>query len=387
MFAGYPSDGGTPNAGLVQATDGNFYGTTYAGGASGNCQGGCGTVYRITPGGTLTTLHSFDLYDGASPTAALVQGTDGNIYGTTYGGGANQYYGTVFKITPSGALTSLYSFCAQANCADGAMPYAGLVRGSDGNFYGTTLEGGSNTGCSLGSGSCGTVFKITPGGTLTTLYSFCAQAGCADGGNPYAGLVQASDGNFYGTTFERGANGYGTVFKITPAGTLTTLYSFCSQTNCADGQYPYAGLVQATDGNFYGTTSAGGAGAYHQGGTVFKITPSGTLTTLYSFCSQPTALTATVLLPAWCKPATGTSTGRPLHGGAYCVPNSGCGTVFKITASGILSTLYSFDNGNDGGDLSPGWCKPPTGTSTGQPRMAQTLHALPASAAAARSSV
>src|SRR5271165_368285 len=233
-FAGYPNDGGTPNAGLAQATDGNFYGTTYAGGTSGNCQGGCGTVFRITPGGTLTTLHSFDFYHGASPSAALVQGTDGNIYGTTYGGGANQYYGTVFKSPPSGTFTSLYSFCAQANCSDGSMPYAGLVQGTDGNFYGTTLEGGSNNGCSLGSGSCGTVFKITPSGTLTTLYNFCAQSGCADGGNPYAGLVQGRDGNFYGTTSEAGGpHQAGTVFKITPAGVLTTLYSFCAQTNCA----------------------------------------------------------------------------------------------------------------------------------------------------------
>ena len=246
MFAGYPSDGGVPDAGVVQATDGNFYGTTYQGGSSSNCQGGCGTVFKITSAGTLTTLHSFDWYDGASAIGALVQGSDGNLYGTTYGGGAEPRVGTVFKITPGGALTTLYSFCAQANCTDGQQPYAGLVRGTDGNFYGTTLEGGANTGCSLGAGTCGTVFKITPGGALTTLHSFCAQAGCADGGNPYAGLVQARDGNFYGTTFERGANGYGTVFKITPGGTLTTLYSFCSQTNCADGQYPYAGLVQAT---------------------------------------------------------------------------------------------------------------------------------------------
>ena len=223
MFAGYPSDGGVPDAGVVQATDGNFYGTTYTGGASGNCQGGCGTIFKITSAGTLTTLHSFTWYDGASPVGALVQGSDGNLYGTTYGGGAEPRVGTVFKITPGGTLTTLYSFCAQANCTDGQQPYAGLVRGSDGNFYGTTLEGGANTGCSLGAGSCGTVFKITPGGALTTLHSFCAQAGCADGGNPYAGLVQGSDGNFYGTTFERGANGYGTVFKITPAGTLTTL--------------------------------------------------------------------------------------------------------------------------------------------------------------------
>ena len=348
-FAGYPTDGASPYAGLVQATDGNFYGTTYAGGTSGNCQGGCGTVFRITAAGTLTTLHSFDWYDGASPTGALVQGNDGNFYGTTYGGGADPHYGTVFKITPAGALTTLYSFCAQANCADGAMPYAGLVRATDGNFYGTTLEGGSNTGCSLGSGSCGTVFKITPGGALTTLYSFCAQAGCADGGNPYAGLVQASDGNFYGTNFGRGANGYGTVFKITPAGALTALYSFCSQTNCADGQYPYAGLVQATDGNFYGSTSAGGGGVYHQGGTVFKVTPSGTLTTIYNFCSQPNCTDGDSSVARLVQASDGAFYGTTLHGGAYCVPNSGCGTVFKMTPSGSLTTLHSFDDGSDGG--------------------------------------
>jgi uncharacterized repeat protein (TIGR03803 family) len=347
-FAGYSTDGASPYAGLVQATDGNFYGTTYAGGTSGNCQGGCGTVFRITPGGTLTTLHSFDWYDGASPTGALVQGTDGNFYGTTYGGGAEPRVGTVFKITPGGALTTLYSFCAQANCTDGQQPYAGLVRGSDGNFYGTTLEGGSNTGCSLGSGTCGTVFRITPGGALTTLYSFCAQHGCTDGGNPYAGLVQASDGNFYGTTFGRGVNGYGTVFKITPAGALTSLYSFCSQTNCADGEYPQSGLVQASDGNFYGTTPEGGGGQYHQGGTIFKITSSGTLTTLYNFCSQPACADGADSLAALLQGTDGNFYGTTIGGGAYCTQNSGCGTVFKITPSGVLTTLHSFDDTDDG---------------------------------------
>ncbi len=347
-FAGYSTDGASPYAGLVQATDGNFYGTTYAGGTSSNCQGGCGTVFRITPGGTLTTLHSFDWYDGASPTGALVQGNDGNFYGTTYGGGANPRVGTVFRITPAGALTTLYSFCAQANCTDGQQPYAGLVRGSDGNFYGTTLEGGANTGCSLGSGTCGTVFKITPGGALTTLYSFCAQSGCADGGNPYAGLVQASDGNFYGTTFGRGVNGYGTVFKITPAGALTSLYSFCSQTNCADGEYPQSGLVQASDGNFYGTTPEGGGGPFHQGGTVFKITSSGTLTTIYNFCSQPTCADGADSLAALLQGTDGNFYGTTIGGGAYCTQNSGCGTVFKITPSGTLTTLHSFDDTDDG---------------------------------------
>ena len=346
-FAGYPSDGGEPNAGVVQASNGSFYGTTYQGGSSSNCQDGCGTVFEITSAGTLTMLHSFDWYDGASPIGALVQGADGNLYGTTYGGGANPRVGTVFKITPSGTLTTLYSFCAQTNCTDGQQPYAGLVRGSDGNFYGTTLEGGANTGCSLGSGTCGTVFKITPGGALTTLHSFCSQAGCADGGNPYARLVQASDGNFYGTTFERGANGYGTVFKITPSGTLTTLYSFCSQTNCADGQYPYAGLVQANDGNFYGSTSEGGGPG--QDGTVFKITPAGGLTTLYDFCSQTNCVDGTDPQAPLVQANDGTLYGTTLHGGANCLQNSGCGTIFRITTSGVLSTLYSFDDGSDGG--------------------------------------
>ena len=350
-FAGSPNDGNTPNAGLVQGGDGNFYGTTVKGGASASiCQDGCGTVFKVTPGGTLTVLHSFCVNypcaDGASPYAALVQGADGNFYGTAYGLGKFNA-GTVFKITPQGTLTTLYSFCAQANCADGSQPYAGLVQASDGNFYGTTLEGGSNNGCSLGSGSCGTVFKITPGGALTTLHSFCSQPNCTDGGNPYAGLVQGSDGNFYGTTFERGANGSGTVFKITPAGTLTTLYSFCAQTNCADGSIPYAGLVQGTDGNFYGTTTQG-AGTYGNGGTVFKISPQSpyTLTTLYSFCSQPNCTDGDDPIAGLVQASDGNFYGTTQQGGGTdCANNPNhCGTVFQITPSGTLTTLYRFDS-------------------------------------------
>src|ERR1039458_171858 len=178
---------------------------------------------------------------------------------------------------PAQTLTTLYSFCSQSGCADDANPTAGLVQATNGDLYGTT-SGFPN-------GNNGTVFKITPGGTLTTLYGFCSQSGCTDGAAPYAGLVQAANGDLYGTTQYGGTNGdYGTVFKITPSGTLTTLYSFCSQTNCADGDEPVAGLVQAANGDFYGTTGGGGANVYY--GTVFKITPSGTLTTLYNFCPQ-----------------------------------------------------------------------------------------------------
>ena len=287
------TDGSNPAAGLVQATNGNFYGTTYGGGDLTNCSGGCGAVFKMTPSGTLTTLYSFCSHsgclDGESPDAGLVQATDGDFYGTTAYGGAN-IYGTIFKITPSGALTTLYSFCAQSGCPDGRSPSAGLVQATDGDFYGTTAYGGANS-CTIVAPNqgCGTVFKITPSGTLTTLYSFCHQTGCPDGSNPFAGLVQATGGDFYGTTVWGGANacppnGCGTIFKITTSGTFTTLHTFCLQTGCTDGSGSDAALVQVTDGDLYGTSAGGGANL--SGGTIFKIAPSGALTTLYSFCAQ-----------------------------------------------------------------------------------------------------
>ena len=190
-------------------------------------------------------------------------------------------------------LTTLYTFCQQSGCADGAYPYAGLLQGPDGNFYGTTYQGGTGVACDVG-GGCGTVFKITPAGVLTTLYNFCSESGCTDGKLPYGGLILASDGNFYGTTNIGGnttnsGRGNGTVFRITPSGVLTTLYRFCTQDDCADGAFPYAALIHATDGNFYGTTFSGGTdhincAGYPGGcGSIFTITRSGKLTTLHSF--------------------------------------------------------------------------------------------------------
>ncbi len=263
------TNGNFPYAGLVQDSNGDLYGTTY---------GPAGTVFKITPSGTLTTLHSFDYTDGEYPTAGLVQATNGDLYGTTSNGGEG--YGTVFKITPSGTLTTLHSFdYTDGDFSD--LPAGGLVQANNGDLYGTTAYGGANLD--------GTVFKITPTGTFTTLYSFCSESNCTDGKEPTAGLVQATNGDLYGTTAYGGANNGGTVFKITPSGTLTTLYSFCSESNCADGQYPsYTGLVQATDGNLYGVTGQGGGntGCGSSGcGTAFKITPTGTLTTVYYFCS------------------------------------------------------------------------------------------------------
>ena len=339
------ADGAGVDAAPVQAADGNFYGTTCCGGAYGP-----GTIFKITPSGTLTTLYNFcsqkNCADGSYPYAGLLQATDGNFYGTTYRGGANDY-GAVFRVTPSGTLTTLYSFCSQSNCADGTLPGAGLVQASDGNFYGTT------SGAPV---TQGTVFKITPSGTLTTLYSFCSQPNCSDGADPQAGLVQATDGNFYGTTVDGGTSGNcgfdgcGTVFKITPRGTLTTLHSF----DGGDGYWPFAGLVQATDGNFYGTTYGGGHNSW---GTVFKFTPSGTLTTLYGFCLycadgfEPVA----GLVQATDDDFYGTTSVGGAAGRGNCPEpyGKGCGTVFKITPSGTLTRLHSFE-GADGWGPSAG---------------------------------
>ncbi|HXM44692.1 MAG TPA: choice-of-anchor tandem repeat GloVer-containing protein [Bryobacteraceae bacterium] len=318
------TDGANPWAGLVQATNGSLYGTTSAGGA--NSQG---TAFKIAPSGALTTLYSFcsqsGCTDGADPVAGLVQATNEDFYGTTLYGGANNA-GTIFKITPGGALTTLYSFCSQSNCADGSTPYAGLVQTANGYLYGTTFSGGAN-------GNYGTVFRITPSGTLATIYSFCPQTGCVDGEGPVAGLVQAASGDLYGTTEEGGANAGGTIFQINPAsGTLTTLYAFCSQTDCADGVGPEGGLIQAANGDLLGTAGGGTEGE----GVVFSITPTGTLTRLHSFCYH-------------CGEGTGPRAGlvRATDGDLYGTTVSGgarrsYGTAFKITPSGALTTIYSF---------------------------------------------
>jgi uncharacterized repeat protein (TIGR03803 family) len=314
------ADGAYPNSTLVQDTDGNFYGVTGNGGTN---PANAGTVFKITPSGTLTTFYTFcslhDCFDGAAPSAALLQSTDGNLYGTTYYGGARQE-GTVFKITPTGKLTTLHSFCTQGDCTDGDQPDVGLARATTGSFYGTTEYGGANMD--------GEVYRITSSGVLKVIHSFNS----LDGEFPW-GVIQATDGNFYGTTQNGGAFfRYGTVFKITPSGALTTLHSF----DGTDGAYLTAGLVQASDGNFYGTTSSGGANQYY--GTVFKITPSGTLTVLHSFDGADGNYPSSVLLQA----TDGNFYGTTIYGGTF-----NDGTIFKITPDGTLTVLHSF-NGADG---------------------------------------
>jgi uncharacterized repeat protein (TIGR03803 family) len=250
---GNPADGAYPQDALLQGSDGNFYGTANYLGAQ-----NLGTVFRISPSGSYSNLYSFGSLtnDGANPYGGLVRGTNGNFYGTTQGGGTNGF-GTVFRISPSGSYSNLYSFASSTN--DGANPYGGLVQGSDGNFYGTTEVGGTNA-C-----GCGTVFRISPSGNHTTLHSFAGPP--TDGAYPFAGLARGTDGNFYGTTFGGGSPGPGTVFRISPSGTYSNLYSFGSQPN--DGANPFAALVQGSDGNFYGTTENGGTPGP---GTVFRLT-------------------------------------------------------------------------------------------------------------------
>jgi uncharacterized repeat protein (TIGR03803 family) len=241
-------NGMKPIGGLVRASDGNLYGTTTLGANYQNCSLylGCGTIFQFSSSdGELRTLHAFDgKTEGGLSSAALIQATDGNLYGTARVGGAADA-GTVFEISPQGEVTTLYDFCSEANCADGSSPFGGLVQATNGNFYGTTRGEGK---------MAGTVFEITPEGVLTTLYTFCTQNNCADGTHPKDSLIQASDGNLYGTTSGGGVRRYGTIFMITLAGKLTTLHRF----DLTHGANPYGGLMQATDGNLYGLTFYGG---------------------------------------------------------------------------------------------------------------------------------
>ena len=255
------TDGNSPFAGLIVDSDGNLFGTTHSGGTNNG-----GTVFEIakTASGYAsvpTILYSFCSVtmngvctDGSGPVAGLIIDASGNLLGTTQAGGANDG-GTVFEIakTASGYAstpTILYSFCTQANCADGSMPLAGLIADANGNLFGTTLLGGANGagGLVLPTAFGGTVFEVakTAGGyasTPTILYSFCAQANCADGSQPFGGLITDANGNLFGTTSTGGANGGGTVFEIAKtasgyASVPAILYSFCSQTNCTDGESP-----------------------------------------------------------------------------------------------------------------------------------------------------
>jgi uncharacterized repeat protein (TIGR03803 family) len=283
------TDGEEPTYGaqLIQAADGNLWGVTEAAGTAGELEG-WGTLYKISLAGKYTVVHSFcsegsgACTDGGIPKGGLVQGPDGNIYGTTSFTGAAG--GTVFKVTPGGTFSTLYTFCTGGgSCTDGSLPEGGLVIGTDGNIYGTTYYGGSGGG--------GTAYKMTLSGTLTTLHNFGSEN---DQSNP-TGLVQATDGNFYGTTTSGGTNptgtGQGTVFKMTPSGGYTTIYSFCQIYQngiCQDGRGPAAvALVETSSGVLEGTTEDGGMGTMGttDAGTIFTVTLGGSESVVYNYCS------------------------------------------------------------------------------------------------------
>ena len=283
---------------------------------------------------SLTTLHDFTAGEGTGNLSSLVQSSDGTFYGTTSGGGANNT-GTIFKMAADGTLTVLHAFAAYSGGANdgGAMPFGALVAGGDGYFYGTTNRGGSV--------GFGTIFKISPAGAFATVHNFDSSH-LADVASPIAGLVRGTDGALYGTTQNGGTNSWGTVFRLNADGTTTLLHSFAPVTTHswpflnADGAYPNA-LVLASDGYFYGTTSIGGANGQ---GTLFRIDSAGNFALLHTF----SAITSGTVNAEGAEPNAGLVQGMDgsLYGTAkYGGPN-GYGTVFKITTGGTYTLLHSF---------------------------------------------
>jgi uncharacterized repeat protein (TIGR03803 family) len=308
------SEGAFSYAGLAVGKDGNLYGTASGGGTR-----YAGSIFKLTPAGAFTSLYSFQGgQSGAYPYGALAQAADGNFYGTTVEGGIYGY-GTLFRMSPAGSVSFLYSFNAGG---PGAFPLDGLTLGPDGNYYGTAEQGGL-----VGYGS---VFRLTTNGTVSTVFGF---SGDADGAYPYAGLTLGSDGKLYGTTQLGGPNGYGTIFQLGIDGVLTTLFSF-GYTNGAD---PAAGIVRAPDGTLYGATYTAGPGGY---GTIFQLLADGTLNTLVSFDrlngGNPIATMAL-------------GTDGALYGATSIGGVGGEGTVFRVTTNGALTTLIWFDGFNGAG--------------------------------------
>ncbi|MCB1235836.1 MAG: hypothetical protein KDM91_12275 [Verrucomicrobiae bacterium] len=370
--------GSAPVAPLIRASDGNYYGTTKYGGTY-----DAGTVFQMTPAGSLTTLAAFvypipNEHRGMWPSAALVEGTDGLLYGTTERGGfddsgvvfqvpktggmttlvdfnydtdpkgtasfsrlleisANTFLGstayggdgkggTLFRVTSAGMLTTLAQLSGRGVDNEGGpdLPVGGLVEGSDGQFYGTTYEGGVL--------DLGTVFRCAPDGTVTVLAEFTGNGVSNKGANPAAELVEGPDGNFYGTTLYGGASGIGTIFSITPAGTLTTLVEFTGNGGANPGSYPEAGLVYGNDGYFHGTTGYGGANGW---GTVFRVTMAGVHSVLHDFDGADGSHPVGTLV----KGGDGNYYGTTDSGGT-----DSSGTAFRVTPAGVLTTMHHFDS-------------------------------------------
>jgi uncharacterized repeat protein (TIGR03803 family) len=307
-------NGSAPVSTVIPDAKGNLYGTTTYGPKR------LGTVFKLTPQGVITTLFTFGRDTGNQPWDGLIWGKDGNLYGVAHFGG-KAGYGTVYKITPSGKYSLLHDFTNQ----DGRAPRSGLLLAKDGNFYGVTY----------GISSHGTIYRVTPNGNFTVLYRFSGP----DGSGAWSTLVQGKDGFLYGTTEGGGKYGNGNIFKLSLDGNLSTIWHF-NDRKLKDGRELRRGLVEGSDGNLYGTTRQGGNFGY---GTIFKITPNGNLTTLVHFNGQNGRFPETALIEG----AKGTFYGTTFFGGNSTQCSYGCGTLFKVTSDGALTTLVNF-NGENG---------------------------------------
>jgi uncharacterized repeat protein (TIGR03803 family) len=318
--------GGAPGknhvaAALIQATDGNLYGTSVTDGTASSY----GTVFQLTTSGTVTALHAFDAQSGGTSLGGLVQAVDGNLYGTTLNGGASRF-GTVFQITTAGSFTVAHEF---GGGSDGRYPdeLATLVQGSDGDLWGTTGWGGTF--------NKGTIFKTTLTGAEAVVLSFGEGN---EGQSPNSALVQSSDGSLFGTTYTGGSDDCqcGTVFKLTPAGTFTSLLNL---------SHPYGALTRATDANLYGTTWPADSSPQFPGGVAFQMTPSGIMTVLHQFPLSTVASSEGGPGSALIQAADGNLYGTTLAGGPL-----GGGTVFKLTTTGTLTVLHAFDPSSEGSE-------------------------------------
>jgi len=352
-----PKDGIQPSSGLLQGSDGNLYGMTPFGGTGANISGyaqtGSGTIFKISPEGIYSIVHNFCdgtvTNDGAMPCGALIQGTDGNFYGVTESGGLYGF-GTVFKVTPQGVVTIMHSFYYGTAPHDGAGPAASLIQASDGNLYGTTMYGGSAAN--------GTIFRMSLGGTYAILHNFNDGSVAGDGKQPAAALIQASDGNLYGTTDSGGSAGFGTLYQLSLPGTYSLVRSFADGTYTADPKYPSA-LVEGGDGNFYAT-------AYGSTTTsseiAFKMTLQGLPTILHVFgdgtLANDGASSGALPTAGLIQGSNGNFYGTTVWGGQP--PMTGYGVAFQMTPTGTITILHVFADGTvfaDGANPSAPLCQ------------------------------
>jgi len=366
------TDGANPSGVLITDSGGNLYGTAAEGGVT-SCSthmkggNGCGVVFKLAPNGTESALYAFTGgSDGATPAGGLIVDSSGNFYGTTIQGGARESHckdgcGTVFKLTSGGTKTVLYAFTSGN---DGQAPASGVIADSAGNLYGTTEQGGSSENCGSDAVGCGTVFEVASGGNESVLHAF---AGSSDGAYPAGGLLRDGSGNLYGTTGAGGStdscgtawDGCGTVFKIASNGTESILHAF---TGSKDGAYPAGALIEDSGGNMYGTTAAGGSAndcglGKHGCGTVFKIATGGTVTILHAFAGGSDGAYPLAVLSMDSKGnlygATGAGGSTSTCGKFKFLPKaSGCGTVFEIASNGTETVLHVFKGKNGDGAYS-----------------------------------